>query len=42
MASDESGAVYGEPDEIDPTEVVRDPDEGEDDPGEGPGITAER
>ena len=42
VASDESGAVYGEADEIDPTEVVSDPDEGEDDPGEGPGITAER
>jgi hypothetical protein len=41
--SDESGAVYGEPDEIDPTEVVRDPEAGEDeDPGEGPGIAADR
>jgi hypothetical protein len=42
VASDESGAVYGEPDEVDPTEVVRDPREGEDDPGAGPGVTADR
>jgi hypothetical protein len=40
--SDEAGAVYGEPDEVDPTEVVRDPDEGDDDPGAGPGIAADR
>jgi hypothetical protein len=41
--SDESGAAYGEPDEIDPTEVVRDPDsETDDDPGAGPGIAADR
>jgi hypothetical protein len=40
--SDESGAVYGEPDEIDPTEVVSDPEESDDDPGEGPGIAADR
>jgi hypothetical protein len=41
--SDESGAVYGEPDEIDPTEVVKDIESGdEDDPGEGPGIAADR
>jgi hypothetical protein len=40
--SDESGAVYGEPDEVDPTEVVRDPREGEDDPGAGPGLAADR
>jgi hypothetical protein len=37
-----SNAAYGEPDEIDVTEVVRDPDEGPDDPGEGPGIAADR
>jgi hypothetical protein len=43
LESDESGAAYAEPDEIDPTEVVRDPDaESEDDPGEGPGIAADR
>jgi hypothetical protein len=40
--SDEAGAVYGEPDQVDPTEVVRDPDEDEDDPGAGPGIAADR
>jgi len=40
--SDEVDAVYGEPDEIDPTEVVRDPREGDDDPGAGPGIAADR
>jgi hypothetical protein len=37
-----SGAVYGEPDEIDTTEVVRDPRDGPDDPGAGPGIAADR
>ena len=43
VESDESGAAYGEPDEVDPTEVVRDPDaEVDDDPGEGPGIAADR
>jgi hypothetical protein len=40
--SDRASAKYGEPDEVDPTEVVRDPDEGPDDPGEGPGIAPER
>lgn len=40
--SDASSAVYGEPDEVDPTEVTRDPREGPDDPGEGPGIAADR
>jgi len=40
--SDEATAVYGEPDEVDPTEVVRDPREGEDDPGAGPGVAADR
>lgn len=40
--SDRSTAAYGEPDEVDPTEVVRDPEEGEGDPGEGPGIAADR
>ena len=40
--SDLSGAEYGEPDEVDPTEVTRDPDADEDDPGAGPGIAAER
>jgi hypothetical protein len=39
---DRSTTEYGEPDEVDPTEVVRDPREGPDDPGEGPGIAADR
>jgi hypothetical protein len=39
---DGAEAVYGEPDEIDPTEVVRDPREGDEDPGAGPGLAAER
>jgi hypothetical protein len=40
--AERANAVYGEPDEVDPTEVVRDPREGEDDPGAGPGIAADR
>jgi hypothetical protein len=40
--SDRSTAAYAEPDEIDPTEVVRDPREGPDDPGAGPGIAPDR
>jgi hypothetical protein len=40
--SDRAGAVYGEPDEVDPTEVVRDPREGEGDPGAGPGLAPDR
>jgi hypothetical protein len=40
--SDRAGAAYGEPDEIDPTEVVADPREGDDDPGAGPGLAADR
>jgi hypothetical protein len=39
---DEVTAVYGEPDEIDATETVRDPREGEDDPGAGPGLAPDR
>jgi hypothetical protein len=35
-------ATYGEPDELDVTEVVRDPDEDPDDPGQGPGIAHSR
>jgi hypothetical protein len=42
VESDRADAVYGEPDEVDPTEVVRDPREGEDDPGAGPGLAPER
>jgi hypothetical protein len=40
--SDRADAVYAEPDEMDPTEVVRDPREGDDDPGAGPGIAPDR
>ena len=40
--SDRSTAIYGEPDEIDPTEVVADPSEGDDDPGAGPGLAPDR
>jgi len=40
--SDLSGAEYGEADEEDSSEVVRDPDGGTDDPGAGPGLTSER
>jgi hypothetical protein len=39
--AEENRAVYGEPDEEDVTEVVRDP-EIEDDPGAGPGLAADR
>src|SRR3954470_18336574 len=35
-------AVYGEADEEDVTEVTRDPREGRDDPGAGPGVAADR
>jgi hypothetical protein len=42
VESDEATAAYGEPDEVDPTEVVREPEEGPDDPGEGPGLAADR
>lgn len=40
--ADRSSAVYGEPDEVDPTEVTSDPREGPDDPGAGPGVAADR
>ena len=40
--SDRSTAVYGEPDEVDSTEVTSDPSEGPDDPGQGPGLAADR
>jgi hypothetical protein len=39
---DRAEQTHGEPDEVDPTEVVRDPEEGPDDPGEGPGLASER
>ena len=42
VESDRADAVYGEPDEVDPTEVVSDPREGEGDPGAGPGLASER
>lgn len=34
--------TYSEPDQVDVTEVVRDPAEGDDDPGQGPGIAFDR
>jgi hypothetical protein len=37
-----STAVYSEPDQVDVTEVVRDPEEPEDDPGQGPGVAFDR
>jgi hypothetical protein len=40
--ADDAGAVYAEPDEVDPTEVVSDPREEPGDPGEGPGLAADR
>lgn len=40
--ADRASPAYGEPDEVDPTEVVRDPREGPDDPGRGPGLAPER
>jgi hypothetical protein len=42
VESDRSTAEYGEGDEEDSTAVTRDPDEGPDDPGQGPGLTTER
>ena len=41
-AERDPAASYGEPDEVDPTEVVRDPKEGADDPGRGPGLAPDR
>jgi len=42
-SSGEGDAVSGEPDEIDVTETVRDPEAGAgEDPGEGPGISHDR
>ena len=39
----DADAVHGEPDEIDVTETVRDPEAGPgEDPGEGPGISHDR
>lgn len=40
--SDSAASVYGEADEVDPTEVRRDPREGDDDPGAGTDIAPDR
>ena len=40
--TDRSGAAFGEGNELDTTEVVRDPEAGPEDPGEGPKLAAER
>jgi hypothetical protein len=40
--ADLSSAAYSEPDEVDPTGVTSDPSEGPDDPGQGPGLAADR
>lgn len=37
-----STAAYGEPDQVDVSEVVRDPEAGPDDPGAGPGVAHDR
>ena len=42
VEADRSNAVYGESDELQSTETVEDPTTGEDDPGEGPGLGADR
>ena len=42
IESDRASAEYAEPDEVDPTEVVADPREPEDDPGAGPGLAHDR
>jgi hypothetical protein len=41
-SAEDAAPAYGEPDEVDATEVVRDPREGPDDPGSGPGLAADR
>jgi hypothetical protein len=38
----EPAGTYGEPDQVDVTEVVRDPAEGPDDPGQGSGVAFDR
>ena len=40
--AERSTAAYGGADEVEATEVVRDPETGPEDPGEGPGIARER
>ena len=42
LEADESTAAYSEPDQVDVSEVVEEPDLGPEDPGAGPGITRER
>jgi hypothetical protein len=42
VESDVAGAVYSEADRLSSTEVVNGPDAGENDPGAGPGLGAER
>lgn len=42
VEADSAPPAYSEPDEVDPTEVTSDPEEGFDDPGQGPGIASER
>jgi hypothetical protein len=42
VEADRSTAEYGETDRLPSTEVVEDPSTGSDDPGEGPGLGAER
>ena len=42
LTEERDPATYGEADQEDVTEVTRDPSEGPDDPGAGPGIAAER
>jgi hypothetical protein len=45
VESDRAGAAYGEGDELDTTEVVRDPGAewpGDEDPGAGPGVAHDR
>jgi hypothetical protein len=42
LESDRSGAVYGEADRLSSTEVVEEPGAGPDDPGAGPGLSADR
>ncbi len=42
LEADEATAVYGEADELPSTEIIEDPGAGADDPGEGPGLAADR
>jgi hypothetical protein len=42
VESDRASITYGEPDQADVTELVRDPEAGDDDPGAGPNIAHDR